>query len=143
MFNLTSGMETPITDFPSPKDFPGLYGNRVVWQDYRNNFWEIFINGTFPGSEQSITPNSSSIIKYPSIYGTKVVWGQNAEGIFLNDTAMSPASIIPVETLPGTNPSSIRISFDLVYGNRVVWEEDAAGREIYLSSSGGSAEPAR
>jgi len=138
MFNLTSGMETPITNFPGQKDFPALYGNRVVWQDYRNNFWEIFINGTSPGSEQSITPDSSSEHQYPSIYGTKVVWGQNAEGIYLNDTAMSPASIVPVETLPGTNPSSIRISADPVYGNRVVWQENSAGREIYLYSSGGS-----
>ena len=138
MFNLTSGMETPITDFPSTKDYPALYGNRVVWQDSRNGFWEIFINGTSPGSEQSITPNNSSDHQYPSIYGTKVVWGQNAEGIYLNDTAMSPASIVPVETLPGTNPSSIRISVDPVYGNRVVWVEESAGREIYLSSSGGS-----
>ena len=51
---------------------------------------------------------------------------------------MSPASIVPVETLSGTNPTSIRISVDPVYGNRVVWEEDSAGREIYLYSSGGS-----
>ena len=138
MFNLTSGMETPITGFSSAKDFPALYGNRVVWQDYRNGFQEIFMNGTSPGSEQSITPNSSSEHQYPSLYGTKVVWGQNAEGIYLNDTAMSPASIVPVETLPGTNPTSIRISVDPVYGNRVVWEEDSAGKEIYLYSSGGS-----
>jgi PKD repeat protein len=105
--------------------------------DFRNGNPEIFINGTTPDSEYSLTPNEPAISHaYPSICGSKVVWQQGSSGILMNDTSLSSDALIPVDTIPGSVPTMPKLSYDPTYGDRVVWQESSSGDDIYLFTSG-------
>jgi beta propeller repeat protein len=139
LYNLTSHQETRITDNPSNKANPAIYGNRIVWtDDRRNSNNEIFINGTSPGLEYSLTPDGLISHASPSIFGPKVVWQDGTTAIYLNDTSLPSGSFTPIDTQPGSYPSVPKIFEDPTYGDRVVWQEAASGNEIYLYTSGAS-----
>jgi beta propeller repeat protein len=148
MNNLTSHQETQITTDTHGQENPAIYGNRIVWADGRTSYpyREIFINGTAPGREYSLTPSlpASADARYPEIYGSKVVWQQDNlttynYDIFMNDTSVS-GSLIPVAldaaVLPNLKP---RLFTDPTYGDRVVWQDDRSGSNsvsLYTSNPG-------
>ena len=140
LYNITSGEETQVTGNTSDQTSPAVYGNRIVWMDNRNGrFNEIFINGTTPGSEYSITPDGQAAEHAsPAIFGSRVIWVEGYSTIYLNDTSLSSSSLTPVDILPGSYPVVPKISHDPVYGDRIVWQETSSGNEIYLYTSGAS-----
>jgi beta propeller repeat protein len=140
LYNLTSGTETQITSDIHDQTYPAIFGTRIVWMDNRNGGNnEIFINGTAPGLEYSITPDGQAADHTsPSIFSSRVIWNQGATSIYMNDTSLSSSSLIPIDTLPQSYPLVPRISNDPVYGDRIVWQETSIGNEIYLYTSGAS-----
>jgi beta propeller repeat protein len=140
LYNLATHEETQITNDPGPQTKPAIHGNRIVWMDNRNDpiNSEIFINGSSPGLEYSLTPDGiAEDHQDPSLCGAKVVWQQGTSAIYMNDTSLFSSSLIPIDTLPGSIPDVPKISFDPVYGDRVVWKE-ASSNAIYLYTSGSS-----
>lgn len=137
LYNLATHEETRITDDAADQTRPAIHGNRIVWMDYRNGATdEVYINGTAPGLEYSLTPDDlTEDHLYPSIFGQKVVWQLGTSALYMNDTSLGPASLIPIDTLPGSIPTDPKLSYDAPFGDRVVWREVSTG-EIALYTSG-------
>ena len=68
------------------QNFPAIYGNKVVWQDYRNGNSQIYLYDITTGEEIRISPTNANQ-EYPAIYGNKVVWQDSRDGfqIYLYD----------------------------------------------------------
>ena len=138
--NLTSHQETQITSDSSDQQYPAVSGNRIIWSDSRINT-EIFINGTAPGREYSLTPGllTGNPNEPPAIAGTTAVWAQGSpveDSIYSNDTLTGHS--YPVDQIPGSNPTYPRISVDPITGIRIVWEETRdPNHQIYLYSPDG------
>jgi beta propeller repeat protein len=138
LYNIFSGITTRISDGLSSQQNPAIYGNRIVWQDNRRDGvdYELFINGTAPGLEYSLSPN---VAVYndgypPAISGNWVAWVQTNSSNFdidVNDTSI-PRTIPIALDRPGVDLSSVSFSpADSLY--RVVWDEqDASGYNVYL-----------
>jgi len=142
-YSIATNTETQITNDLQDQAFPGLFGSKIVWSDTRNGNIEIFMNGSAPGLEYSITPNQPALNHHhTSIYGPKVVWEQtNISGgtdIFMNDTSTGLQT--PIAVNPGSLKDYPRIFTDPnpQYGDRVVWQDDRSGHnQIFLYSSNG------
>ena len=92
--------QTKVTSIATPntgwdEEAPAIYGNRIIWEDSRDNGkYETFINGTSPGLEYSLSPNSGTIgALNPAIFGNWVVWFNTTSGttdnydIYVNNTS--------------------------------------------------------
>jgi uncharacterized repeat protein (TIGR01451 family) len=43
MYDLSAGQERQITTDPSDQGMPDIYGDKVVWEDYRNGNGDIYL----------------------------------------------------------------------------------------------------
>jgi beta propeller repeat protein len=134
--NISTSTETRITTDPADQLSPAVYGNRIVWQDSRGANAEIYINGTIPGSEYSLTPASPEPAENPAISGNLVVWdvadGGGFTDIYANDTHTGQK--IPISVVPPSSKTVPRVS-----SSRIVWQDDRRGTDdVYLFTSGTS-----
>ena len=67
-----------ITTNPSISQNPAIYGNKIVWQDYRNGNWDIYAYDLV--TRQQIHTTDSSDQVDPAIYGNRVVWTDSRNG---------------------------------------------------------------
>lgn len=125
--------ETRITTNVSMKEFPAIYDNRIVWQDYRNGnpgnaSWDIYMYDLSTSNETRVTTNESWQ-ENPTIYGDKIVWEDGRNGI--NDIYMY--TISTGEETQITNDESEN-THPVIYGDKIVWEERSAGKnhDIYM-----------
>ena len=108
---------TPITTNDHADSFPQVHGDRVVWQGYVYDNWEIFLYHIPTGLSEQLTDNHYDDTR-PQIHGNFVVWqgygnlfGQQPEAdweIFLYDISTQETiqittnyhqDISPVKTL--------------------------------------------
>lgn len=95
MYNITTGEETQVTTNESNQLLPAIYGDRIVWEDYRNFNETVNINDTdeivvwnsdiymyniSSQEEMQVTSNDSSQ-EYPAIYNDTLVWVDIIDGI--------------------------------------------------------------
>lgn len=67
------GGERPICTNPDTQMNPKISGNKVVWQDYRNDNTDIYLYDLETGVERPICTNLSG--QYiPEILGNMIVW---------------------------------------------------------------------
>ncbi len=96
MYNLTSGEETQVTTDESNQLLPAIYGDRIVWEDYRNHAasstdmnttlvmqWnsDIYTYNISSQEEEQITSDPFPQ-EYPAIYEDTVVWVDMRSGYF-------------------------------------------------------------
>jgi len=82
-----AGVEKQITSEINSQERPSISGDKIVWQDYRNGNWDIYMYDLSSNTETQITTNSSSQT-FPHIDVNKIVWQDNRTGnwdIFLYD----------------------------------------------------------
>ncbi|MCO5382660.1 PKD domain-containing protein [Methanosarcina sp. Z-7115] len=105
--------ETQITT-SGQADRPAIYGDRIVWEDWRNGNGDIYLYNLSTHKETQITANESDQM-LPAIYDNIVVWvdGRNNYGydIYMYDlSTKTEKKITGLAWWPD------------IYGNRIVWE---------------------
>ena len=84
LYNITSGLTTQITNNLADQINPAVYGDHIVWSDNRDDAtgmtYQIYINGTSPGTEYAISPAFGTDQQHPQIFGDLVVWQDNRNG---------------------------------------------------------------
>ncbi|MEK7558029.1 MAG: hypothetical protein AAB530_02365, partial [Patescibacteria group bacterium] len=67
------GPEIQITYSLSSQYSPAIYGDKIVWEDYRKGNADIYMYNLSANTESRITANLSDQYS-PAIYGDKIVW---------------------------------------------------------------------
>lgn len=83
MYNIVTGEETQLTGGKPTQTEPDIYENMVVWMDYRNDNWDIYMYDLGPDGEYGtgddgegeyrVTTNEGSQ-KYPRVFGNNIVY---------------------------------------------------------------------
>ncbi len=107
--------ETQITTNESDQWSPDIYGNRIVWQDWRNGNYDIYMYDLSTKKETQITNNTWDQYS-PSIYGDRIVWVDYRNGngdIYMYNVSTSKETRITSNVSEQYSPK--------IYGNRIVW----------------------
>jgi len=121
---LPIGTETPITPTCNSLTSPALYGDNIVWEDYRdpNNPYQIYQYNLNTGEENPV--NSSQNWQYqPAIYGNAVVWTE------MSSTDWS-IKIIRYDKVTRTRDEyscnfdgNSEFNYPKISGNTIVWQD--------------------
>ncbi|MEK6742172.1 MAG: hypothetical protein AABZ15_01065, partial [Nitrospirota bacterium] len=107
---------------------PSLSGSKVVWQDYRNTKWDIYLHDLADSSLANLTAGKLADQINPAIDGTYVVWQDRTAGnwdIVLYDLNTQTETAITATSDDEVNP--------VIKGNWVAFQGTTAGnKDIYL-----------
>jgi len=121
--------DTVVSNNSANQYGPAIYGNRIVWIDYRNGNYDIYMKNLATGVESAVTTNSA-YQDNPAIYGDKVVWADNRNGnydIYMKNLATGVESAVTTHADQQANPA--------IYGNKVVWRDARNGNDdIYMKN---------
>jgi beta propeller repeat protein len=119
--------EKEITKNVEQQADPSIYGNRIVWEEYRNQNWDIYMKDLSTGLELPICTNTYDQIN-PSIYGDIIVWEDYRNGdkdIYMLDLGTG------LEKSVCNNPANQETP--VICGDRVVWMDwRNANLDIYM-----------
>jgi len=122
--------ETQITTSTYDQEYPAIYGNKIVWQDWRNGSnYDIYMYDLSTGQESVVTTATNDQL-YPAIYGNKVVWQDYRNGptpdIYMYDLTTGQESVVTTATYDQKYPA--------IYGDKVVWQDYRNGPtpDIYM-----------
>ena len=82
--------ETWITNHGTASGDYDIYGNTIVWTDWRNGNADIYIYNLSTKTEIHTTNKSDQI--NPAIYGSKVVWEDHRNGEYSSDIYLQDLS---------------------------------------------------
>jgi beta propeller repeat protein len=94
-----------------------LFGDKVVWQDFRDGNSEIYLYDRTNGQVRRITNNPKSQCS-PIIYGDKIVWQDNRSSnwdIYLYDLTLNQEFQVTSNIKDQTSPA--------IYENKIVWSD--------------------
>jgi putative cell wall-binding protein len=136
MFDLTDGTETKITDRDAGTKWddnqydPRIWGDTVVWVDYRNPDDDVYAYHIADGTEQQITAGNADQ-DYPTVFRELITFddARNNYNVYLHD--MRDGMEYPLTSATGFQEDSS------VWGNKVAWEDkrDNVQRDIWLAES--------
>ena len=85
-----TGVVGALSNHPSNQLVPDVYGDRVVWMDFRRGRWDIHAYDFLTEEEECLTeekhPPSDHYHSYhPIIYGNKVIWFDSSGSAYMYD----------------------------------------------------------
>ena len=128
--------EIQITTNTSDQYFPNIYGDTIVWFDFRNEKWDLYTYNLSTSREKQI-PINGIHPGAPVIYEDKVVWsdlksfGENSNRHLLPVIYMYNLSTSQKTQISG---NSAALS-PAIYGDRVVWMDSRNNAKIDYSDS--------
>jgi len=87
MYDLSSNTEKRITTDTTGQYYPSIYGDKIVYEDYRNGNSDIYMYDLSSNTEKRITTDNNEQYN-PAIYGDKIVWQDYRNGnwdIYMKD----------------------------------------------------------
>ncbi len=124
-FDVAVGTITQITMDPADQQQPAISGDRIVWEDFRNGDWDIYMYDLATGTETQITTDPAS--QYgPAISGDRIVWVDRRNGnrdIYMYDLTSGTESQITTDPAEQELPK--------ISGDRIVWIE-GPGRDLNM-----------
>jgi TolB protein len=139
--NTTQGIETQITTNNSNQMYPDIYGERIVWQDDRNGYydpyvydpnWDIYMYDLSASTETQITTNESNQSE-PAIYEDRIVWtddrNENSDA-YTVDVYMYNLST-STETRIADDEGFLEYGPD-IFGDKIVYMSEGAGDLVWV-----------
>ncbi|WP_162197639.1 PKD domain-containing protein [Methanosarcina horonobensis] len=110
---------------------PEIYGDRIVYEDWRDGHSNIYMYNTSTSSETQITTSGSA--SSPDIYDNRIVWLDGRNG----DTDVYMYNLSTHREIRVTSSESSK-EYPAIYGDRIVWEDTFNGTSnIYMSTFSG------
>jgi len=129
LYDLSTSTESQVTTSESIQEYPAIYRDRIVWQDYRNGNLDVYLYNLSTSREIQITNNSADQYS-PDIYGDRIIWTDKRNGksdIYMYNLSTSTESQITTRGSVEYGPA--------IYGNWIVYQDYRKGGEnldIYL-----------
>jgi beta propeller repeat protein len=128
-----SGQGIPVNSGSTWQVYPAIYGDKIVWEDYRNSNLPIIVQSDIysydlsTNIESGICTNTDNQL-FPAIYGDKIVWQDYRNGkfdIYMYDISLCVETKITPVISDGRYPD--------IYGDKIVWQDSRNGNgDIYL-----------
>lgn len=128
MFNLTTGIETPVTNRTSSSVvFPDISGDRIVWDEAN----DVFLLNLATGAETAVTADPSAQVR-PVVSGDVIIWLDFRNGRFWDLFAVDFPAIGNEMFISGTVgmtgfPRNLAVS-----GRNVIWEDQTAIGDVSI-----------
>ncbi|MFH1642765.1 MAG: C1 family peptidase [Nanoarchaeota archaeon] len=119
---------TQISPNGASQTRPNMYGNKIVWMDFRNG-QDIYLYD-FSTGEEFLVSSDSTNDGYPYIYGNNVVWegvvpASDDTNVYLYNLNTGQQTMLTADVQDQKEP--------VIYGNKVVWRDYRLGNwDIYL-----------
>jgi beta propeller repeat protein len=121
----SDGKEIRITTDTSAQQSPAISGNHIVWSDYRNGNYDIYMYDISTGIETQITSDTAGQYQ-PAISGSRIVWSDYRNGnydIYIYDISTGVETQITTNDDEQYSPA--------IFGNRIVWMDYRNGAYNY------------
>jgi beta propeller repeat protein len=110
---------------------PEIYGDRIVYEDWRDRYSDIYMYNISTSSETRIT--TSGLAGSPDIYGNRIVWLDERNG----DTDVYMYNLSTQREIRITTSESNK-EYPAIYSDKIVWEDTYNGTaDIYMRTLSG------
>lgn len=130
LYDISQGLEKPLTQTPYPEAFPDIYENKVIYQVWRKNNYDIWFIDLATGKAQPVSEGEDWHEMLPKIWGDLVVWEDWRNSYKEGDIYLHNLKTGKTEPLVQRPAAQGRPD---IYEDKIVWHDKRNGNwDIYL-----------